>query len=133
MTGWIAVEDGEGFRMLEDTLETLIQVQWIMQGPGETIVAGYLNGFIGVWDTESGKRVKEMKLSGMPNHWHVEDDVLYVTTIMGDYGKLELDFGSRPYCDLLREVWDEVPVVWENGKAVVADPPEDHPCSVDNH
>ncbi len=35
---------------------------------------------------------------------------------------------SDDYCDLLRDVWRRVPIVWESPRAVLRPPPEQHPC-----
>ena len=35
---------------------------------------------------------------------------------------------SRGRCDLMREVWDNVPVIWESGRVVVRAIPADHEC-----
>ena len=59
----------------------------------------------------------------------VEGDKLYVATEVGDHAVIDLTDYTRDYCDLLREVWDEVPIVWQDGKAVLAEPPADHECA----
>jgi len=48
---------------------------------------------------------------------------------LGDAEALDLAAFHADYCDLLHEVWDDVPVIWENGHAVAAEPPANHACA----
>jgi hypothetical protein len=101
----------------------------IIAGPRDTIVAGFRNGFVGVWSALDGKQLASAKLNGIVEHAVLEGTRLYVATGIGDHAVLDLSIFTRPYCEILREVWKEVPIVWENGQAVRREPPKDHPCA----
>jgi hypothetical protein len=47
------------------------------------------------------------------------------------FGRLRWDLGvfAMSHCQLLREVWREVEVEWEDGEAVLRPPPVDDPCA----
>ena len=50
---------------------------------------------------------------------------------LGDAAVLDLRTFHASYCAILQEVWREVPVVWEQDRAVVRGRPSDHPCAVE--
>ncbi len=101
----------------------------LVAGPGKILLGNHPSGFVGVWDVETGKGAEHFKISGRPQDWFFDGDIYIVTTTTGDSIAIDLSVYTRPYCDLMREVWDEVPIIWENGKTVLAEPPEDHPCN----
>jgi len=103
-------------------------VEQIAFAAGNTVVAGYSNGGIGIWSLDSGARLLSARLHGPVSHLQIVGDELHIVTELGDHGIVDLRVFSREYCDLLREVWDEVPVVWESGAAVLRAPPPDHEC-----
>jgi hypothetical protein len=49
-------------------------------------------------------------------------------TALGGYRSADFSRLGQSYCQMLREVWREVPVVWE-GSPVPRPPPRDHPCA----
>ena len=104
------------------------RIEELIPGPAGTLLFTVPTGYVGVLHIDSGEVVDVGELRGRPNHALLADDVLYVTTVVGDHAVIDLTDYTREYCDLMREVWDEVPIVWEDGKAVLAEPPPDHPC-----
>ena len=48
---------------------------------------------------------------------------------MGDIVAIDLSDFEIPYCELLRDIWDHVPVSWVDGAAVVRPIPGDHECA----
>jgi len=59
-------------------------------------------------------------------------DKLYAASDIGSYSVIDLSIYSRDYCELLNEIWEQVPIVWKSGKPVVEKPSPDHPCAVTN-
>ncbi len=105
------------------------EVRRFLPGPLDTLVAGYANGFLGIWSVRSGTLLYQARLHGPVEHLLLEGGVLYAASTLGDFVSLDLGVLGRPYCDLMREVWSAVPVVWSEGRAVAQSPPEDHPCA----
>ncbi|MBW2276386.1 MAG: WD40 repeat domain-containing protein, partial [Deltaproteobacteria bacterium] len=104
-------------------------VERFLEGPKNTLVAGYANGFLGIWSMRSGTLLHHFKLHGPIEHLLFDDETLYAVTALGDRQTLDLGVLGRNYCDLMNEVWDAVPVLWSEGRAVANDPPTDHECS----
>jgi len=105
-----------------------VPVLTIVEGPRGTIVAGYQNGAVGVWDPVTGRRLDVWYLHGPAIHVLVDGTTLYAVSELADTLKEDLSVLERDYCDLMREVWKIVPVVWEAGKAVKREPPAGHKC-----
>ena len=103
-------------------------VRRFLSGPMDTLVAGYDNGFLGIWSLHSGTLLHHFRLHGPIEHLLFDDETLYAVTALGDRQTLDLGVLGRNYCDLMREVWDAVPVLWSEGRAVSQEPPTDHEC-----
>jgi WD40 repeat protein/serine/threonine protein kinase len=101
----------------------------LVAGPGGTLVAGYTNGFVGVWDMESHALLERRQLHGPVVHIMPTEDHVHAATALGDHGSLDLSVFQEQRCHLLQQVWDSVPVVWQDGQAVRRDPDPDHPCA----
>ncbi|HTJ42811.1 MAG TPA: protein kinase [Kofleriaceae bacterium] len=97
-------------------------------GPGRTIVVGFANGVWGLWDPSNGAKLRGGRLHGPVVHLAPSGDALIVATELGDHARVELGALAAPYCDVMRAVWADVPVVWEGGLVVRRDPPAAHPC-----
>jgi len=105
-------------------------VQRILRGPEQTLIVGFASGMVGIWDLEDGSRLLKADLHGKVTGMLLEDHQLFAATELGQFLVWDLeDFYSEP-CELVRDVWANVPVVWENGRAVVREPPADHECSL---
>jgi WD40 repeat protein/serine/threonine protein kinase len=103
-------------------------VERLLVGPMNTVVAGYANGLLGIWNLQTGKRLEHARLHGPVIHLLLRKRKLYAATELGshlvwDLGELYMD-----YCDLLRDVWSRVPVVLEGGLPVLRPPPRGHRC-----
>ncbi|MFH0901243.1 MAG: hypothetical protein V2A73_11505, partial [Pseudomonadota bacterium] len=131
----------------------------IIEGPPGTLVAGYANGFLGIWNLENGTLLDSAKLHGPVVHLLLdrraaasprsssarnnpliererERDAagkLYAVTELGDYFVWDLDAFYQEYCELLGNVWSQVPVVWQAGLPVVSLPPAWHKCAAKNY
>ena len=101
----------------------------LARGPGGTILAGYANGTVGLWSVTNGAMLHQTRLHGAITHLAMSGDRLQVATNLGDHLALDLGVFKEPWCKLLRAVWREVPVVWDNGLPVRRTPLADHACS----
>lgn len=97
-------------------------------GPSATLIAGYRDGTVALFDTVDGALLLRDKLHGPVTHLVSEDDHLYAVTELGDTLAWDLRFLTRDYCELLRAVWEAVPVVWEQGEPTTRRAPDDHRC-----
>jgi len=101
----------------------------IVAGPRDTMIAGHANGLLNIWHTGNGALLDHSKLHGPVIHIRVQGSRLYAATALGDHMVLDLSTLHLPYCELLRQVWREVPVVWEKRAPVVRTPPTSHACA----
>jgi hypothetical protein len=101
----------------------------LIEGPMETVVAGFANGMWGIWDPENGALLYKGQLHGPVVHLLLHKGKLYAASELGQYEVLDVSMFDRDYCDLLREVWDMVTVTWIRGLPVPGEPPGDHPCA----
>ena len=105
-----------------------VAVVALLPGPGETLAAGFEDGFVGLWSLARGDLLHPLQLHGPAVHLRFRGDRLYAASELGDHGRIELEDLSRDYCDLLEEVWERVPTQWSEGRVLVTPPPADHPC-----
>ena len=99
-------------------------------GPAEgTVLAGFANGGVGVWDVESGKRLESMQLHGLVDSVAVAGGRLHAATDLGDHAAYDLAVFRARYCDLLRAIWRQVPTQWGEGVPQARPPPADHRCA----
>jgi len=93
-----------------------------------SLVVGYDNGLLGVWDLVSGKRFDQVRLHGPIVHLLASGDVLFAVSELGNSVVWDLSVLTADYCELMRQVWHEVPVVWASGAPVPQPPPTGHRC-----
>jgi WD40 repeat protein len=98
-------------------------------GPAETLLAGHQNGYLALRGLRDGVRLDEAWLHGPLAHLELAGTTAIAASELGDHLRLELSALTAPACDLLREVWQRVPVIWEGGQPIVRAPPRDHPCA----
>jgi len=101
----------------------------LLEGPAGSLIAGFANGLLGIWSLETGSRLHEVQLHGPVIHTVLRGQRLFAASEMGQHAMLDLRVFHRDYCDLMREVWDTVPVVWEEGRPRRRTPPEMHRCT----
>jgi len=106
-----------------------VPVDALAEGPRGTVVAGYRNGAVGIWDQDSGRRLDVWYLHGPATNLFVDGTTLYAVSELADPLKEDLSVLEREYCGLMREIWQTVPVVWESGRTVRREPPAEHPCN----
>jgi WD40 repeat protein/serine/threonine protein kinase len=103
-------------------------VRRLASGPANTVVVGYASGEIGLWSLHSGRKLLSARLQGSVEHLLVTDGVVYAASELGDHTIMDVRSLRRPACSLLRDVWAQVPVVWDRGYARRQGPPADHRC-----
>jgi len=103
----------------------------MLVGPEGTLIVGYANGLVGLWNLEDGQRLDHARLHGAVVHLALENQRLYAATELGQWLVWDLSAFYLDHCELLRQVWQSVPVLWEGGRPVVAPTPEAHPCRAD--
>ena len=98
-------------------------------GPHDTLVAGFANGLIGIWSLSTGDLLYAARLHGPITHLVLSDEHLQAASELGAVLSLPLAALQRTRCEILREVWAEVPVVWERGRPLRRPPPAGHACA----
>ncbi|MFH0902942.1 MAG: WD40 repeat domain-containing protein [Pseudomonadota bacterium] len=101
----------------------------LLAGPPGTLVAGFSDGTLGLWNVQNGTLLDSAKLHGAIAHLLVAEGNLYAATELGDHVVMRLGVFYQRYCDLLAEVWSSVPVVWEQGLPEIRKRPPRHPCA----
>ena len=107
-------------------------VERIHEGPMNTLVVGFASGHLGLWDATTGRRLHHARLHGPVVHLELEGPGgprLFAATELGSHLVWDLGPLRESYCNLLRDVWRAVPVVWERGKPVQRPPPGGHRCN----
>jgi len=112
---------------VEDT--SSMPVTRLVPGPIETVVVGWANGELGVFQAGSGACLYRERLHGAVTHLRTAGDHLAVASDLGDVAVVDLSPFHADYCALVQEVWAAVPVVWEDGRAVSRAAPISHRCS----
>jgi hypothetical protein len=118
---------GKDSHLFEETPAS--PVAYIREGPSNTVIVGYANGFLGIWNLQTGSLLDSARLHGPVRHMTLKNGRLYAASELGDHIALDLQVFEKEYCDLLKEIWQQVPIVWETGLPIKRPPPSDHPCS----
>ena len=105
------------------------RVVQLLEGPAGTLLVGYADGVIALYSIESGTKLEQWRVHGSAIHLVLRGSELYAASDLGDSLHEDLSTYTRDYCDLMREVWREVPIEWEGGHAVLHPAPADHPCA----
>lgn len=105
------------------------EVVSILLGPEGTIIAGYANGSLGMWDASDGTRLAMAQLHGPVSHLMLYDHALHAATELGRTTSWNLESFYQDRCAVLSEIWRLVPVVWQEGRAHLLAPPESHACA----
>jgi hypothetical protein len=100
----------------------------VAEGPGGTVAAGFAGGGVALWDRSAGRLLASARLNGPITQLASIDGTLYVASELGGHLAWDLTSLARDGCELLREVWQRVPTVWNEGRAGLAQPSSDHRC-----
>ena len=103
-------------------------VERLLAGPGQTLVAGHADGSVGLWSLATGRRLRHDRLHGPVTRLLLRDHKLYATTELGAHLAWDLAVLQLDYCELMRRVWRDVPVIWRGSMAARAAPPAGHRC-----
>ncbi len=100
----------------------------IVIGPRDTVLVGFENGVVGMWDVTDGRHLGYGRLHGPVVHAALEGDSFFAGTELGDALRWDVSALSGDYCQILRELWSETRVVWRAGRIVREAPPAAHRC-----
>jgi len=101
----------------------------IIEGPPGTVVAGFQDGTVGLWALGDGILVRTQRLHGKIRYMTLRNQTIYAVTDLGDYLRWPVESFYREPCTVIRNMWNEVPVVWKSGRATRQTPPVNHPCN----
>ncbi len=104
------------------------RVTLVEAGPAGTIVAGDERGRFAVWPIGSTEPIVTGHLHGAVKHVAVEGHMLAIASDLGSYRTVDLSLLEQPYCELLRQIWREVPVSWIDGRNVIRAEDPTHTC-----
>jgi WD40 repeat protein len=100
----------------------------IVLGPAGTVLVGFANGMVGMWELNDGTLLASARLHGPVVHAALADGTFVAATELGDAVHWDVSVLSGDRCKLLRDVWEHTPVIWRGGRAVRQAPPTNHPC-----
>ena len=103
-------------------------VERLLAGEMETLAAGYADGTVGIWSLRTGRRLHQTRLHGPVVHLLRRGQRLHAATDLGHHLTWDLGLLRADYCAMLRQVWKQVPVMWEQGRAVLRAAPGGHRC-----
>jgi hypothetical protein len=100
----------------------------IIPGPPGTVIAGFADGTVGIWNLGDGYLLDSRRLFGPIATLFLHGALLQVASEVGDARVIDISIFYTDYCTVLSRVWNAIPVVWETGHARTRPPPGDHPC-----
>jgi WD40 repeat protein len=105
-------------RHVEGTLPS--PVESLLLGPRGTLVAGYVDGNVGLFGLDSAKRLDHARINGPVTHLLLQGTQLYAISELGDHLAWDLAALDVGYCHLLEQIRSRVPLVWAGGRAKLA-------------
>jgi len=87
-------------------------------GPAGTIVAGFADGEVGLWDMATGAALMNTRLHGRITHLASGPSGLVAASELGQMLRWDLTKLVEPRDEFLHGVRAAVPAVWENGRPV---------------
>ncbi len=94
----------------------------------DTVLVGFSNGTYGLWNFVDGEKLRGGQLNGSIEHLLVAGERAFIATDLGSHAVMPLSVFRMTYCDLLKSVWSDVPVVWKAGGVSEEGPPGGHAC-----
>lgn len=113
---------------LEQTPSSPVVSLWLR--PKNILVAGYLNGMVGIWNLQDGSLLHHQWLHGPVIHIGQHDKYIYAATELGQDALIDLGIFTSDYCKLMQQIWQKIPVIWEKGYPQIQPPPKNHHCRV---
>ena len=89
----------------------------LLFGPRKTLVAGYADGLVGVWDLSDGSLLRSSRLHGAIRRLTYQQQTLRATSELGDQREIDLQVIGKGYCAILAGVRQSIPIVWQDGEA----------------
>ena len=89
---------------------------------------GFENGLVGLWDLKTGALLDSQKLHGPIKHLFIEELQLIAISEFGNSLVWDLNTLYQDYCELLNQVWNDVPTIWLNSSVKVGQAPAKHRC-----
>mgnify|MGYP000088107722 CR=1 FL=1 len=102
----------------------------LVKGPMNTVIIGFANGLVGLWSLHSGRRYYSENLHGAVQHISFQDGMLYAVSELGEISIRDLRVFGAKYCELMREIWSQIPVVWQAGLITAQSIPGRHACQL---
>jgi hypothetical protein len=100
----------------------------MLMGPTNTLIVGYANGIVGMWNLLDGAQLADARVHGSATHLMLAGKLLYAASELGQSFVWDLSPFYVNHCDLVRQVWSRTPVVWHGSRPSKLAPPEGHPC-----
>ena len=113
---------------LDTSAAPAIPVTAVIGAPGNTLLAGFSNGFFGLWSLESGALLESGQLHGPIASLRLDGNTAHIASKLGQSETRDYSALTEPWCDLLKKVWAETPVAVEDGRVVRRASPAAHPC-----
>jgi hypothetical protein len=98
-------------------------------GPQSTVIAGYADGTLGMWDIVDGSRLGFTHVHGPVTMLTLVGQHIDAASDLGRATRWDLTSFYQDHCEVLRQVWSQVPVVWLNGQPQLQPPPAEHRCA----
>ncbi len=123
----LTTSDGQNKRRsLRDVPGIVVDLYWISDA---LMALSFEDGTVGLWSIESGHFLWSHRLRGIAENIWVRSNVLYTVTEVGDTMTQDISDFTRDRCELLGDVWREMPASWEDGRAQLTPPPEIEGCA----
>jgi WD40 repeat protein len=103
-------------------------VTWVGDGPRGTMVVGYADGHVGLWELAGGRKINGARLHGPIDSVVETRGALFAASQLGDGVTWNTAVLYRPYCSVLRDVWDRVSQLWIGGRLIKTGRPREHGC-----
>ena len=126
---FVALDGGDAPQPISADKTRRTPVASLAAAPTGALAIGYASRIVAVVDPATGAALHGARLHGNVERLRVHALVVYASTDLGDATSIDLADASRPYCDALREVWRDVPVVLESERLVRREPPSSHACA----
>jgi len=97
-------------------------------GPRDTLIVGYENGVLGLWNLNDGSQLGHGRLHGPVVHLLLEQRHLFAASELGGQLSWDLSPFFLADCALAKQVASHVGVAWEHGRPVKVPYPDHHPC-----
>lgn len=87
----------------------------ILEGPGKSLVLGFADGTLGVWDPGTGAPLERARLHGRIVALTRRGSIVEAVTELGDRTSLDLSHFETDYCTFLEKARAAVPFIWHDG------------------